>query len=233
MKFFFKTFTLICYLSVKSSFAQCPPSAPTTTITGLYSADINAIAGSIIYVASSATITGNINLNNASLYNCGIILSQKINMKQSNYNTQYVFENNCIIKCDSIFLDSLGHFDNNDTVICKQIKASNNSYVSNTFLIDANRIKIEKRSLFTSNATSKANYFEIIDNSSSYYSQYSFLSVRKLFKTSLDTYVYGVLFICVDSCFINDGNLSNSSASTWTPSIRVKGISQNSGTINN
>jgi len=212
--------------------AQCPPTNPTTTISGLYSADLNSTPGSIIYVTSSGTITGNINLDNASLHNCGTILSQKITMRQSIQNHQYILENNNIMKCDTISLDSLGHLHNNDTLICGLLKLSHNSSVDNNYVMDANYILVEKDSKLNSQANIKANYFDMKDANSYFYNLYGNISIRKLFRVGIGTVVYGVVFICVDSCFINNGTINNSAMQTWTPSIRVNGLSTNNGTIN-
>jgi hypothetical protein len=231
MKLLINVFVLLIFFVADLS-AQCPPTNPTMTISGLYSADLNPTPGSIIYVTSSGTITGKINLNNASLYNCGTILSEKITMSQSIQYHQYILENNNIMKCDTISLDSLGHLHNNDTLICGLLKLSNNSSVDNNYVMDANFILVEKDSKLNSQANIKTNYFDLKDTNSNFYNLYGNISVRKLFRVGIGTVVYGVIFICVDSCFVNNGIINNTAMQTWTPSIRVNGLSANSGTIN-
>ncbi len=212
--------------------AQCPPTNPTATISGMYSLDLNPAPGSITYVTPTATITGNINLNNASLYNCGTILSRKIIMRQSVQNNQYILENNNIIKCDSILLDSLGHLHNNDTLNCNFFKLSFGSNSDNNYLMDVNYFQIETKSQLNSQGKIKVNYFNLVGNNSLFYNQYGNISVRKLFRVDTGSVVAGVLFICVDSCFTNNGVINNSAVNSWTPSIKIIGSSTNTGTIN-
>ena len=230
MKHLFSVFILITVFG-SSLCGQCPPTNPTMTISGLYSADIIPIPGSIIYVTSTGTITGSIYLNNSTLYNCGTILSKKITMRQSIQNSQYILENNNLIKCDTISLDSLGHLHNNDTLVCGFFKMSYYTSVDNSHIMDIGNFLIEKESKLNSQSNIKVNYFEMKDNNSSFFNLYGAFSARKLFKVGIGTSISGVIFICVDSCFINNGDILNNSANTWTPSIRVMGYSVNTGAI--
>lgn len=230
MKFLLKTFLLLLLIiDVK---AQCPPSNPTTIISGLYSSNINPSPGSVVYVSPTGTITGNIDLINASLYNCGTILSSKITMQQSLYNNEYVLENNNIIKCDTILLDSLGHLHNNDTLICGFLRLNYNTNLDNNYFIDANSILIEKTSRLNSSGKIKSNYLHIVNTYSRFLNYYGNISVRKLFHIDTGAVVTGIIFVCVDSCFKNDGVIYNYNAPSWSPSLRVNGISINTGTIN-
>jgi hypothetical protein len=230
----FQKILFLCFLcGFKNIKAQCPPVNPSIVISGLHTSNINATNGSIVYVASSATVTGDISLNNASLYNCGSVLSQKISMKQSTSNNQYVLENNNMMICDTIFLDSLGHIHNNDTLICKEISLRDNSVVDNHYLMDVNNLIIAQGSLLNSEGLIKTDYFQLKDTNSQYYSFYGSISARKLFRVGNGSIVSGIIFICADSSFINNGLINNSSALTWTPSIRTAGLSQNTGTIAN
>lgn len=231
MRASFKAIFFLILMSFNDLNAQCPPTNSTATITGLYSADLNPTSGSIIYVAPSGTITGNINLNNSSLYNCGTILSKKITMRQSSINNQFILENNNIIKCDSVSLDSLGHIHNNDTLLCELLKLSNNSNADNSYFIDANSILVESESNLNSQSAIKVNYFDMKDNNSSFYNSYSTISARKLFRIGSGTVMSGIIFICADSCFINNGTINNQAMQTWTPTIRVNNLSANTGTI--
>lgn len=231
MNLFLRTISLLTFVSASTLSAQCPPTNPTATITGLYTADLNPAPNSITYVTSSATITGNITLDNCSLHNCGTILSKKVTMKQTVQNNQFILENNNIMKCDTISLDSLGHLHNNDTLICGFFKLSYNTIVDNSYILDANYILIEKESKLNSQATIKVNYFDMKDSYSLFYNLYGNISARKLFRVGLGTTVSGVIFICVDSCFINNGSIYNSAMNTWTPSIKVNGLSTNAGII--
>ena len=232
MNLFRRIASVLLFVNVQIAFAQCPPVNPSMTIAGLYNLDLNPTPGSVIYVTASGTITGNIELNNSSLFNCGNILSSKITMRQSITSNQYVLENNNIIKCDTISLDSLGHLHNNDTLISNLFKLSNNSSVDNNYVMDVKNILIEKESKLNSQAKIQVSYFDMKDNSSSFYNLYGNISARKLFRVGLGSVVSGVIFICVDSCFINNGAIYNSAMQTWTPSIRVNGLSINTGTIN-
>ncbi len=153
-------------------------------------------------------------------------------MRQSIQNNQYILENNNIIKCDTISLDSLGHLHNNDTLLCGLFKLSYDTNVDNNYIMEVNSIVVEKDSKLNSQATIKVNYFDMKDNYSYFYNLYGNISVRKLFRVGVGTVVHGVIFICVDSCFINNGTINNSAMQTWTPSIRVNGLSTNNGTIN-
>jgi len=233
MNLFQKGFSIL-FLLGNNIFAQCPsPTNPTSTITGLHSTNIYATSGSVIYIAPSATVTGNIKLENSSLYNCGTILSPKISMKQTFSNNQYVLENNNVIKSDTISLDSLGHIHNNDTLICKELSLKYSSVFDNHYLIDANNIVVSKGSFLNSEGLTKANYFQLQDLNSQYYSLYGSISARKMFRVGIGSIVNGIIFICADSSFINNGLINNSSALTWSPSIRSMGSSQNTGTIVN
>ena len=230
MKLFFNT--LLILICVNTITAQCPPTSPTTmTITGLYSADLNPTPTSKVYVTPTATITGNVYLNNSSLYNCGTILSKKITMRQSANNNQYVLENNNVIKCDTISLDSLGHLHNNDTLICNRFNLYNNTNVDNNYWMDVNSILIASKSMIGSHGAIKSNYFVIKDTNSYLYNIYGVLSVRKLLHINAGSFINGVIFICVDSCFINNGQVNNQNMVTWSPYLKVYGLSTNTGTI--
>ena len=215
------------------SIAQCPPANPTLIITGLYTLSINPSPGSIVYISPSATVTGNINLYNCSLYNCGTIFSKKIKMQQSLWNNQYILANNNIINCDSILLDTLGHLHNNDTLICKQFKMKFNANASNINVMNVNKIFIELKSYFDSEGSISANYFELKDTYSTFVNYYGNVFIGKLFKVDIGSVVYNTNFICVDSCFRNEGFINGQSAQSWTPTIKVGGLSQNTGTIVN
>ena len=220
---------IICGIKLK---AQCPPSALTTTINGLYTNDINPIAGTAIYVAPTATITGNINLINSSLYNCGLILSPKIVMKKSASIFQVTLDNNGIIKADSIVMDSLSHFHNNDTLICKSFEVKNGAQASNLWIMELGTLSIRDQSLFDTNGKIIANNIEVKGPSSSFYNQYGSIVVKKLFKNAATCNFYGIIFMCVDSCFINNGIINSSAMTSWQPFINVSGVSENTGQIN-
>jgi hypothetical protein len=213
--------------------SQCNPAIANLTITGLYTSDLNPTAGSVIYITSNATVTGNIYLNNASVYNCGTILSPLIKMKQSLSNNQYVFENNNMIRSDSVLLDSLGHIHNLDTMICNVLQLRNNSSYDQNYILESKRIVIEGTSKFNTESSTKVDYFEMKDNGSWYYSHYGNISARKLFKVGANTSVFGMVFICADSAFVNNGQINSSSLQTWSPSIKINGISENNGSISN
>lgn len=230
MKRFIYVLIPIVILSI-SLRGQCPPANSTTTISGLFSSDLNPAPGSKIYITSSGTITGNINLNNSSLYNCGTILSKKITMRQNVQNNQYVLENNNMMKCDTISLDSLGHLHNNDTLLCRLFRLNYNTAVDNNYLMDVNNIIVEKESKLYSQGTIIVNYFDMKDSYSNFFNIFGNVSARKLFRVGAGTFFYGTIFACIDSCFINNGVINNSLAQGWSPSIRVMGQSVNNGTI--
>lgn len=211
--------------------SQCPPTTVTTTITGLYTVTINPPPSSTIYIAPTATVTGDINLVNSSLYNCGYILSKKITMRQSVSNTQYILENNNIINSDTICLDSLGHLHNNDTLLTKQLWLQFNSEIDNNYYLFANNLKAESGSVINSQSKIQTDYFELKDNNTQFYDLYGTTAVKKLFRVSANTIVYGSLLICVDSCMINAGLINSIAPTSWTSTIKVSGISTNSGTI--
>lgn len=225
--FFFPLILMFC----ENFKAQCPPSTVTTTINGLYTNDINPIAGTSIYVAPTATVTGNINLINSSLYNCGTIFSPKLFMKKSASGLQLSLENNGVIKADSIIMDSLSHFHNNDTLICKSFKVTNGAQVSNMYVMELGTLNISGQSFFDSDGLINATNFELKGPSSIFYNQYGYINVKKLFKNEATCSFHGIIFMCVDSCFINNGVVSNSSMNTWKPFINVSGISENTGSI--
>lgn len=231
MKFYFFLITILCIVCEQNIRAQCPPSALTTTINGLYTNDINPIAGTAIYVAPTATVTGNIYLINASLYNCGLILSPKIVMKNSASIFQITLDNNGIIKTDSIVMDSLSHFHNNDTLICKSFEVTNGAQASNLWIMELGTLSIRDQSLFDTNGKIIANNIEVKGPSSSFYNQYGSIVVKKLFKNAATCNFHGIIFMCVDSCFINNGIIHSSAMNTWHPFINVSGESENTGQI--
>ncbi len=231
MKFHLFLIVVLCYLCKQNSKAQCPPSAITITINGLYTNDINPIAGTVVYVAPTATVTGNINLINSSLYNCGLIVSQKIVMKKSASISQITLDNNGTIKTDSIVMDSLSHFHNNDTLICKSFEVTNGAQVSNMYVMNLGTLNIRDQSFFDSDGLINAINFELKGPSSIFYNQYGYIKVKKLFKNDATCSFHGIIFMCVDSCFINNGIIHNSAMTSWHPFINVNGISENSGTI--
>jgi hypothetical protein len=232
MKFNFFLITILCYVCNQNIKAQCPPSAITTTINGFYTNDINPIVGTAIYIAPTATVTGNINLINSSLYNCGLILSPKIVMKKSASIFQITLDNNGIIKTDSIVMDSLSHFHNNDTLICKYIEVKNGAQASNLWVMELGTLSIRDQSLFDTNGKITASTIEIKGPSSSFYNQYGSIVVKKLFKNAATCNFHGVIFMCVDSCFINNGIINSSAMTSWHPFINVSGQSLNTGQIN-
>lgn len=218
----------ILIFSYKLLLSQCNTTSATMTITGQYTADINPIPGSIVYIAPNSIITGNIYLNNSSLYNCGIILSKKVIMRQSISNNIHVFENNNIISADSIILDSLGHLHNNDSLYANYFQLKNKSDIDNNYVWDAAYLSIESESHFNNLGGVRSIYFNLKGNNSIYYNMAGTISVSKLFFIDTGSFASGFLNICVDSCFINHGYIYNSVQQSY---IRVNGISQNTGTI--
>ena len=220
-------------ISAKIS-AQCLPVNPTTTISGLYTLDLNPPPTSIVYVAPNATITGNISLLNASIHNCGTILSRKISMKQSISNHDYILENRGLIKCDTLLLDSLGHIHNLSTIFCNQFYMNNNSSVDNLLTMEINRLEVNQSSEINSiGAVIRTNYFILSDFSTMFYNlNYARCFVRKIFSLDTNATVHGNYHICVDSSFVNYGNiLTNSSPNSIPSTLHVNGVSENNGFI--
>jgi hypothetical protein len=152
-------------------------------------------------------------------------------MRQNGFINQYVFENRNVVTCDSLLLDSLGHLDNYDTLSGKFLRLRYGSNLSNSYVTDFRKIYVQLNSVFGSQALVKADYLELMDNYSEYYNPYGTLCVRKLLKVGAGTLIYGPDFLCVDSCFINNGIINGQSLQTITPTIKVSGLSQNTGTI--
>ncbi|MBP7808055.1 MAG: T9SS type A sorting domain-containing protein [Bacteroidia bacterium] len=229
MKVIFKVFILILFSP--KIYCQCfpPPPNTTATITGLYTSDINLPPASIIYIAPSATVTGNIYLNNSSLYNCGIILSSKIVMKQSLFNHQYTIQNSNYIKCDSLILDSLGHLHNNDSLICNHFQMGYTASADNYYFMEAKRITVESWSWFSSLGLVKSDYMVLKGNDTRFLVQYGRAEIKKLLQIDSSATVHGVGFICVDSCLINKGTISMGNNPPLYSYMKVSGISNNSG----
>ena len=156
---------LLLLLFSNGMFGQCYPlSTGATTITGSYTADINPPFGSIIYITSTATVTGNIYLNNSSLLNCGTILSRKVVMKQNVNNHMHGIQNSNLMICDSVILDSLGHLHNNDSLICRFFQMGYSASADNYYFMEAKTSSIEEGSWFSSLASFKADYFSLKGN---------------------------------------------------------------------
>lgn len=223
---------ILFYISF-NGFAQCiqiPNS--TTTITGLYTSDINFPPASIIYIAPNATVTGNIYLNNSSLSNCGTILSRKIVMKQSLYNQQYTFYNFNSIDCDSLICDTMGHIHNFSIIKAKEFDLLLQASVDNYHTIEAGTIKVKKYSELNSSADVNCQYLSIEDNSKML-NQYANLRVKKLLNIDATCYLYGNMQVCVDSAIINNGSLFGYLPTTYTSNLSIGGISANYGYIAN
>lgn len=228
-----KTFALSFSLTVTNLSGQCPSGMTTSTISGLYTADLYINTGNDVLIASSSTVTGNIYINNANVYNCGTILSKKIVMRQNSWNNQYLFLNNNIINCDTLLFDTLGHFHNNATLICRLFRMKNYTSADNYNTMDVNQLFVETGSMLNSQGKITTNFFELKGNYSKFYNLYGTLATEKLFRCDTNSTAYGILFICVDSCFINNGTISAQAVATWTSSIKVRGISENNGIIAN
>jgi hypothetical protein len=213
---------------------QCPPLINITTqISGLYTSDLNPAPNNTVYADPSATITGNINLKDCSLFNCGAILSHKITIKQTNSSLYNSLESIFLIKSDSIIVDSLGILKNDGFLYSDYYVLKNNARGSNNDRMDVNTLNIENGSSFVSIDSLKVNKMELKDTNSNFAVYYiSTISIRKSFKMGSGTSMSGEFVMCVDSSFINNGDIVGTvSSSTWFPSVRVNGISQNTGSI--
>jgi hypothetical protein len=225
-----KVLSGILLLTSFISYGQCGTFPTTSTISGYYSQDIVPPAGSCILITSDAVITGNLYLTDASVYNCGRINCKNIVMTQSNSDHEFVFENHGTVNVDSLDLRKFGHLHHHGGVLTVGVlKMGKYSYAANMSSLNSNIIQMSGHAYLESMGSIKTNYMNILDTSH-FFNYYGSLTVYEDLEILRGSSIQNRNAICIDKKLNNDGNIFSNDPN-WKPSIKVKGESKNTGSI--
>lgn len=131
--------------------AQCVPGKFTYTINGLYSSDLNLTNGDTVLIATTATVTGNINLINSRIVNCGNILNSKIHLKGNWLGFNGKLENYGDIKTDSILVDTIGDIHNRGIIDVNYTNIGLDGNIDNYVIYRTNDLEMNRSWFYYNN----------------------------------------------------------------------------------
>jgi hypothetical protein len=210
--------------------AQCVPGKFTYTINGLYTSDLNVTNGDTVLIATTATVTGNINLVNSRIVNCGSIINSRLYIKGNWDNVNGKLENYGNVINDSLIMDSISDLHNYSLFRTKYISMNYRSNIDNW------------DNLWTNNVTSNQNYnifnighFFVANNlilTNSKVMNYYMIHVKNtLFVDSVSTLI-NLCSIYVDSLFKNKGYIAGGLNGPNVPKIIIYEKSENYNVVN-
>lgn len=222
MKFVIPAF--LFFINLHST-AQCTSGKHTFTINGLYSSNLNVTNGDTVFIAPTATVTGNINLINSRIINCGNILNSKIYLKGNLSDVNGKFENYGNVVNDTIILDSISDLHNYSLFRTKFISMGFKSNIDNwDNLWSTNIIANQNYNIFN------IGHFFVTNNlvlAKSKIMNYFMIHVKNTFFIDSVSTISNLCTIYVDSLFKNKGYINGGPNGPNVPKIIIYEKSEN------